>query len=777
MKMVKGKNSRGGVLISKESDWNLVGGATSQPCASRTRYSGNGRPNLVKREVNEFSVVVADDSEDSDDGDWEEEEEEEEDVDEEVDDSSEDVVLKPEATRVFMEVSALKDILQKHCVCPDCHEPLDEIAVKSLCLATTIKMTCSYCGYIYYSDAPAKAEVGERIDDRERSTDYAVNVLFVLSFIGCGDGCREAARFLGLLGMPNDTTMETRSFNIIEDRLAPTLQKLGEDILFESLTEEVRLSITDEFDAEALAKWEQGAVDIPKEKYPRISVSFDMAWQQRSSGNRYNSPSGHSLLVGGKTKKPIAFVLKSKYCNICKTWDRNHADEGLPVPLHDCTSNHDGSSAAMEPLSCLEMVTELYEKRRVVVAIICIDDDASTRSMLKWSNADYMKNNNTTQVPMIPISKGPNKGKLQERPDRGRLPADIPEPNFVADPNHRRKVLTGELIGLAMSKVADRQTMTRMDATRIGKSYGYMIRQLKNLPEEQYCAAGKAVLDHHFDDHRGCGPWCPRKRLTEQQQQPTDHYYRCKTKDAKLFHLLNSIMERFVAFDRLKEVAHSMDTQVNESFNNTASWIAPKNKIYCGSQSLKNRLSIAIGVNKLGLHEYYKRLFLSLGINLPKNVKHFLDKKDHKRNKRLAKIKMKATKKDRLKHKYQQLRDDTATARKERAKRDGTYRSGQNMADEDGEEQEPARKRPATNRKNLTCKSCGLKGHATNRARACPNYSGTAAPVILVQEQQQQLTTDDAAEDLAAYACMPILEADYDSTRTAQEDPHRTGKI
>jgi hypothetical protein len=136
------------------------------------------------------------------------------------------------------------------------------------------------------------------------------------------------------------------------------------------------------------------------------------------------------------------------------------------VPLHNCTKNHDGSSSAMEPLACLEMVTELYFKRSVVVGAICIDDDdASTRSMLKWSNANYMNNTNTTEVPKVPISKGPNKGKLQDRPDRGRLPAEIPEPLFLADPNHRRKVLTGELIALASSKVADKATMTRMDST------------------------------------------------------------------------------------------------------------------------------------------------------------------------------------------------------------------------------------------------------------------------------------------------------------------------
>ena len=40
-------------------------------------------------------------------------------------------------------------------------------------------------------------------DDYERVTDYAVNVLYVLSFLSCGDGGNEAARVLGLLGLPN----------------------------------------------------------------------------------------------------------------------------------------------------------------------------------------------------------------------------------------------------------------------------------------------------------------------------------------------------------------------------------------------------------------------------------------------------------------------------------------------------------------------------------------------------------------------------------------------
>jgi hypothetical protein len=102
-------------------------------------------------------------------------------------------------------------------------------------------MNCDSCGYIFYSNPPATAEVGNYEDERERTTDYAINVLYVIAFLTCGDGSKEAARVLGLLGLPNDITMESRSFGIIEERIGPTLQSVAEEILLDTLTEEVRL--------------------------------------------------------------------------------------------------------------------------------------------------------------------------------------------------------------------------------------------------------------------------------------------------------------------------------------------------------------------------------------------------------------------------------------------------------------------------------------------------------------------------------------------------------
>jgi hypothetical protein len=305
-----------------------------------------------------------------------------------------------------------------------------------------------------------------------------------------------------------------------------------------------------------LEHWQQaqkeGAIPLSRRMYPKLSASYDMAWQQRNSGNRYNSASGHALFVGGITRKPISYIVKSKFCSYCKAWSKkNDVAIILPAPPHNCKKNHEGSSGSMESQAYLDMTIDLFDKKQCVISVICIDDDASTRSMLKWSNADYTKNTNTTTPPLAPITKGVNKGKFQVPLDKGRLPAHIPEPSFVADPNHRKKVLTGELISLASAVVSLKHTMTKNDSTRLGKNFGYMIRNLRHCKggEALIFKAGQAVLDHHFDNHEFCGPWCPRKRMTAAQLAASDRFYRCKTKDAKLYKVLQDKMEQFVSLD------------------------------------------------------------------------------------------------------------------------------------------------------------------------------------------------------------------------------------
>jgi hypothetical protein len=67
-------------------------------------------------------------------------------------------------------------------------------------------LTCKdpRCGYVYHSNPPVASKI-PAADNRERTTDYAVNVLFGLGFLASRDGPTEGARVLGMLGLPNDT--------------------------------------------------------------------------------------------------------------------------------------------------------------------------------------------------------------------------------------------------------------------------------------------------------------------------------------------------------------------------------------------------------------------------------------------------------------------------------------------------------------------------------------------------------------------------------------------
>lgn len=230
------------------------------------------------------------------------------------------------------------------------------------------------------------------------------------------------------------------------------------------------------------------------------------------------------------------------------------------------------------------------------------------------------------------------------------------------------------MIGLDTKVVAERCTMIRMDTTRIAKNFGYMARSLKTMEPDEHVPAALAALDHHFDMHDGCGDWCRRKDETPEQRLASKRYYRDATKDKALFVKLQEMMSRFVTKERLTEIAHGMDTNANESFNNTVSWLAPKNKVHCGSRSLNNRMSMAMGITSVGVLEHFKRLLKKLGIPMTPNVLHFLKQKERLQQKRLQEMRSSESKKKRNKPKCDKLAEDTRLARKERHRRAGTHR-------------------------------------------------------------------------------------------------------
>ena len=737
-------------LSSQENDWNLAG---SGILPSRTRGKRNELSPLL---LTTRGRVICGGAEDCSDLTTLEEEEEEVFCQPVPAGVAAAGNKKPYATRVMVEVQPLKDLLDTNLrPCPQCGSKL-EFELKTVCLATSLRFSCSNtkgCCFTAYGKNPAPAEVPLAINQsalRTRTTDYAINILYVLGFLVSGDGGEEAQKLLGILGLPNSTTMNRRSFPTIEKRIAPVLVELFDEIVQENLINEVELTmkakafaLAQPFDEAKFNNWKQSLdsnnnIILEPADYPALkSASTDMGWQGRGS----QSLSGHAFFVGHYTRKPIAWKLYSKRCTVCQ-----RATTGV-IRVHDCSKNYDGSSKAMEANAVLEMYVHLYQQQHVRTELIIADDDSSIKAKLKWSNQDHMTNNNTTIVPKV-LSKH---GKLRTRPDKGGVPGDIPEPMFGADPNHRTKLVGKEAYGLARRTKGEDLTMTEMDAYRIKRNYGYMVRSIPKLNENQFEEAARAVVQHHFDNHLFCGDWCRRKELSDAQRKASGKYYRCKTKDAELYKTLRTLLDRFCTLKAMKEVAHGHDTQVNESLNGTISWHAPKNKVYSGSGSLKNRLALAIGVHSVGTLVFFTRLFGKLHINMDADVLHYLEQKDRNRSAKITRATTKEFKKKRNERHHDKLVENTKVAKHERARREGTYETGIGM---DGGYTEADFEADDI---TIKCKRCGGLGHKTANSKGCKFY-----------KPRTKKTADDKAKATA--------ERDADEADKLDELPFDTPK-
>jgi hypothetical protein len=95
---------------------------------------------------------------------------------------------------------------------------------------------------------------------------------------------------------------------------------------------------------------------LSDDERPRILglvVLFDTGWQKRSSGNMYDSLSGHAAFFGQWTRLMIALAVMSKKCMTCD----KAAELESEVPEHNCPKkNHEGSSKLMEPLAAVELL-------------------------------------------------------------------------------------------------------------------------------------------------------------------------------------------------------------------------------------------------------------------------------------------------------------------------------------------------------------------------------------------------------------------------------------
>ena len=246
-----------------------------------------------------------------------------------------------------------------------------------------------------------------------------------------------------------------------------------------------------------------------------------MGWSKRSSGNRYDSKSGHAMLFGEHTKKVLGYVVKCKECSTCNR--RKNKDN---IPEHDCISNYEGSSKSMEVQGILDLVIDAWDNKHLHISGIVTYDDTTMTAQLKHSYEAKIK------CQQMKKSQWPRYPSGSKKADNGRLPIHITPPVNMADPSHRKKVVTKHLYKLSSANKSE-SCVQKCDSERLRTGYGYMLHQISKLhPKDdakEIKKRGRAVLEHMFNNHRYCDvSWCyvlqSRKNKTTYTPPPGKEY-------------------------------------------------------------------------------------------------------------------------------------------------------------------------------------------------------------------------------------------------------------
>ena len=424
------------------------------------------------------------------------------------DSENEEAAGPPPPSRLIVEHGPLIDMIRERTRCPHCRTTgTMTLSFETVCVASIPKLVCANPECDSDTVTASIAETGLREEGETLHTrikDFETNIRYVLAFIASGDGGKEAERLLGLLDLPNLTTMSSRSFAMVEKVLSVHVIAVGKQAIHENVLEEVRLSTlgNGEFNYGA---WKEVVDDFPPTGNelmalpdgccrPWVDVSMDMGWNKRSSGRQYDSNSGHACMVGTRTRKPIALCMKSKFCAKC-TWSTSRGKEPKE---HDCRVNHVGSSGSMEASALVDMLESLHDKYCIDTTSAIIDDDSHMRSAARWSNEAYTKHHKLDIAKPIIGAAHDKKKPLHLRPiyrTDGKLRYPVNEPRFPADPAHRKKTLRNRLYLLMNSGAKGNCGMLEGDIIRLCRSFIYCVKQLPGLPRGDWCNRGKAILE------------------------------------------------------------------------------------------------------------------------------------------------------------------------------------------------------------------------------------------------------------------------------------------
>ena len=319
---------------------------------------------------------------------------------------------------------SLKSILTSNLVCKQCGHDIC-VTENTIGIATEVQLGCKNRHCNMHAKYEAKKTDCERNKFRKGTSEsFAINCQFILALMQTGCGGSEASVLLTFLDLPHSSTFHKSTFARVKEAIRPAIVEISDQSKCKARDAEVLQTMGET----KFNDWKQNKLQASEVK---LTISYDMGWNKRSSGNKYDSMSGHGFVLGGRTKKILQHMVLSKQCSKCSIAAamKRSAEE------HECPKNHTGSSKSMECEAIFRMVKEAYYKHKYSISTIISDDDSTMKSNLKHSFEKKI------EAGKMKKSEWPKTNGGSKKKDTGRLPLEIEDPSFLADFNHRMKVV------------------------------------------------------------------------------------------------------------------------------------------------------------------------------------------------------------------------------------------------------------------------------------------------------------------------------------------------
>jgi hypothetical protein len=632
-----------------------------------------------------------------------------------------------QVTNVTLPLSKLLEFLETSFKCRSCNSVEGKkFTQERYGIATSIYFECVNCGLATscradltneleskWASKPASKHFKDTKKDSVNAADFELNRKLYLATQQCGGGLTEAKVVAGVLGMHT---------NALKGRWSDISQVVGLQII----------EVAKEWiDQNVLIEMELSPIDETTGR-KKITACGDCRWDKRSSGRRYDSISGCSVLIGCRSQLVLNVAPMSNKCSKCS--------RKIPHDGDLCPMNVNCSSKAMEAIGSANIVEDLFLDYNAYIYEYVGDDDSSTKKVLRHSWEEEVIAGTLDEVPRYINGK--------KKPDNGVLPIEHPNIIWLADKGHRVRQFASKLFKLAGMKKADCEG-TRLDAERMKRNLSYAIRcncccgNVEVLKKAVEC-----VLEHHFNNHSLCSEdWCRVKNLEGDELEEAMLKYRSKETNGAFYLQVKALFEEFYAL--LHEMLHEWDTNIVEGLNKFFTKFLPKDRTYAMTIENKVRIYLAVAIDSVGYTETYKCIAEKTGLTYCEVQKELNLQLDQMKSYRRQYRKKDATKIRRMRHYYKKMADEKIKLAdsNRKGKQYSSGMSGPFEEDGVGTQQAMAptisNKRRKTNKEKeiMKCGHCGRMGHSRRTSFDCLQN-----PKRMAQDRAEEDTKQQARE-------------------------------